>query len=228
MGTVAKKPRLGWGLLTRRLCLCPTWRGWLVLLALGAMLGVGAVRGVYPFLAVNAPLPGGTLVVEGWGPDYVLARARAELERRHGDKLFVTGGPLEKGAPLSEYKTFAEMGVATLAAMGLSTNRLQAMPAPPVRHDRTYASAVALKTWWRGHGGLPAEVNIITVGPHARRTRLLFEKALSPEIRVGIMAVESQDYDPQRWWTTSPGVRTVIGEAIAYAYARIFFRAPAA
>lgn len=75
---------------------------------------------------------------------------------------------------------------------------------------------------------LLTQVNVITVGPPARRTRLLFGKALGREIQVGIIMVESQDSDPKRWWTTSPGVRTVISEGIAYGYARVFFRAPRA
>ena len=37
----------------------------------------------------------------------------------------------------------------------------------------------------------------------------------------GIIAVEDQDYDSKRWWESSDGVRTVIGEMIAYVYARL-------
>ena len=31
------------------------------------------------------------------------------------------------------------------------------------------------------------------------------------------------DYDPGSWWCYSDGVREVIGESIAYIYARVFF-----
>ena len=53
--------------------------------------------------------------------------------------------------------------------------------------------------------------------------RLLFQKALGDGIKVGIIAVPNPDYDPKYWWRYSDGVREVIGESIAYIYARLFF-----
>jgi hypothetical protein len=42
-----------------------------------------------------------------------------------------------------------------------------------------------------------------------------------------VWAIPTTEYDPQHWWRSSSGVRTVIGEALAYAYVKCFFRAPA-
>ena len=110
--------------------------------------------------------------------------------------------------------------------MGLDTNAVQAVPAPLVRTDRTYASAVALRDWLHGHGGPVAGLNVISVGPHARRTRLLFERALGQGTTVGIIALEDREYDPGRWWKSSQGFRTVTGEWLAYGYARLLFSPP--
>ena len=66
-------------------------------------------------------------------------------------------------------------------------------------------------------------VNIVTEDVHARRTRLLFQKALGNGVTVGIIAVPNPDYDAKRWWRYSEGVREVVGEVIAYLYARFFF-----
>jgi hypothetical protein len=213
-----RKP--GRGFLQRRECLIPTWRGWLALLLVAVVLVVFAIHGVYAFLAVNDPVENGTLVVEGWLPDYALQEAVTEFKQGHHSRLFVTGGPLESGAPLSEFKTFAELGAATLVSMGLSTNEIQVVPAPKVRLDRTYASAKALKDWLGSHGNPETSFNIISLGPHARRSRLLFEKAMGKDYKVGIIAIENQDYDAARWWTSSAGVRATIDETIAYVYAR--------
>jgi hypothetical protein len=184
------------------------------------------VRYVHPFLSINDSLPGGLLVVEGWGSDYAMAEAVAEFHRNHYDKVFVTGVPLDHGAPLSEFKTYAELGAAVLLRLGLATNVVQAVPTPNVPQDRTYASAAALKTWLREHGMAAPKINVFTVGPHARRSRLLYQKAMGKDVAVGVIAVPEQDYDPSRWWRSSPGVRAVTGEAIAYLYVRIFFRTP--
>ena len=221
-----KPDRRGWGLLRRREILAPTWRGWLLLASLGALLSWGGLRGVYPFLAPNDPRPTRVMVIEGWVPDYCLKDAIAEFHQHHYDKMFLTGGPVDKGAPLAEFKSLPEMTAAVLFTLGMTTNEVVSIPAPAVPQDRTYASALALKQWWREHARTPAAVNLISVGPHARRSRLLFEKALGDRIEVGVIALTPRDFDPRHWWRTSQGFRTVTGEAIAYAYARVLFRRP--
>jgi hypothetical protein len=220
------KEKRGWGLLSRRECLVPTWRGWLALGVVGASLATLTILEIHPFLAVTEPLPGGVLVVEGWAPDYAMAAAVSEFKQNHYDKLYVTGGPLEAGAPLSAYKTFAELGAATLLKIGLGTNDVQPVPAPLVYQDRTYVSAVSLSKWLHEHGLAPTKVHLISEGLHARRSRLMFAKALGKNIKIGVTAVPSRDYDERHWWRSSAGVRGVISEALAYGYARILFRAP--
>ena len=211
------------GLVRRRECLLPTWRGWLLLLLVGLLLATVTVRRVQPFLAVTDPIDGGALVVEGWAPDYALVAAIDEFRRHHYTRLYVVGVPLERGAPLSEYKTYAELGAATLLKLGLDRDSVQAISMPAVRQDRTYASALALKHWLQEHNAMPTGLNLISMGPHARRSRLLFEKAFGGDSRVGIIALEDRDYDPAHWWKSSQGVRTVTDELIAYGYARLLF-----
>ena len=212
-----------WGLLRRRECLVPSGRGWLALLLVIVAVSTITVLEIHPFLAVTRPVPGGVLVVEGWVTDTVLEEVKAEFERHPYEKLYVTGGPLEWGAPLSEYKTAAQRGAAVLVKLGLSTNEVQAVPAPLVQQDRTYTSAVTLRKWLREHSVQPAQLHLISEGPHARRSWLLFEKAFGREVTIGVTAVPAEGYDPKRWWRSSLGVRGVIGEALAYGYARFLF-----
>jgi hypothetical protein len=215
-----------WGLLRRRSCLLPTLRGWLLLLIPFTALLILGFRNMNAFLAVNDPAPDGVLVVEGWSPDYALETAMVEVKRNSHHKLYVVGGPLERGVPLSEYKTYAELGSAILLRMGMSNDTVQAVPNVYVHKDRTYAAAVALKNWLRQHGAIPKDINLISVGAHARRSRLLFEKAFGGGTRVGIIAVEDRDYDPGHWWKSSQGVRSVVDETIAYCYARFLYSPP--
>jgi hypothetical protein len=109
------------------------------------------------------------------------------------------------------------------AGEGSAPLPIQAVPAPPVRRDRTYTSAVALAKRFQIESVPPTEINLVSVGPHCRRSRMLFAKALGDGIRVGILPVAPDDYDPAHWWRSSQGFRTVSGEVIAYVYARLFF-----
>lgn len=221
-----EQKKLFLGLLRRRQCWVPTLRGWVLAALSVAALALLGLREMGPFLTVSDPVPGGVLVIEGWAPDYVMEVAAAEFKRNHYAKLFVTGLPVEQGSFLSAYTNFANAGVATLLKLGLSTNDLQAVPATQVRRDRTYNMAVALKKWLREHDQSPTKVNLITSGPHSRRSRLLFEKALGRGVTVGTLAIPPNDYDERRWWNSSQGVRVVIGEALAYGYARLLFHPP--
>ena len=212
-----------WGLLRRRTCWLPTLRGWLLLLILFGTVLIFGFRNANTFLAVNDPMPDGVLVVEGWSPDYALETAKSKAQESPNHILYVVGGPLEHGAPLSEYKTYAELGAATLLRMGMSQDTVQAVPAPYVRRDRTYAAAIALRNWFRHRGDVPGAINLISMGAHARRSRLMFEKAFGSGTRVGVMDIADRDYDPRHWWKSSQGVRSVLDEMIAYGYARFLF-----
>ncbi len=61
---------------------------------------------------------------------------------------------------------------------------------------------------------------------HARRTCLLFQKALGHDVAVGVIAVTNPDYDASHWWRYSEGVKDVFAESVAYIYARLLFFYP--
>jgi uncharacterized SAM-binding protein YcdF (DUF218 family) len=215
-----------WHLLRPRTGRGPTWRGWLAL-GLAAGLATATTVGglLHPFLAVTARAPAGVLVVEGWIPDFALRAALAEFHHGGYRQIYVVGGPLEKGELLVAFGDHAEVGRATLQRLGAPADRLQAVPAPKVRRDRTFASAVALRDWLARAGRMPAALNVVTVDAHARRSRLLFEKAFGDRARIGIIALPDEHYDGPRWWRSSQGVRIVLSEWLGYVYARVFFSA---
>ena len=219
--------RLYWGLLSPRSLLLPTWRGWLLLFVLVGGLGWFGLHHLEPFLAENHPLPDGVMVVEGWVPDFGMQMVVQQVRQSPNHKIYVTGGPVEIGAPLYKYRTLAELGAATLRGMGLESAMIQAVPSPLVYKDRTYTSALALRDWFVAHGGIPKKINLISVGPHSRRSRMLFQRVFGDAAQVGVTALEDPNYDANHWWRTSQGFRTVTDEAIAYCYAKfLFFRSP--
>ena len=178
---------------------------------------------VHPFLAANQPVNGEILIVEGWLPKYAFEIAINEFRSHNYRLLITTGGPIPSGTYISKYKTFAEFGSAIIKNLGFEEKRLVAVSSPVVDRDRTYASAIALKKWLLHSGLLVKSINVLSLGPHARRTWILFRKAFGNEIKIGIISVDNSTYDPARWWKYSSGVRAIINETIAYIYARWVF-----
>jgi hypothetical protein len=214
--------RLG-GLLQRGHHWRLTRRGWG--LAVVVLLGGSAIflRVIHPFLSVTQPVSSDVLVVEGWMADYALKEAVQEFEDGGYSLMYVTGGPMERGAPLAEYRSYAALGAAVARFFGAPSNQVYAVPAAAVRRDRTYAAAVSLRDWLKERDGLPPAFNVVSLGPHARRSRLLFEEAFGDACEVGVISVADANYDAKRWWAYSQGVRNVMGETASYLYARFLF-----
>ncbi len=215
------------GLLQRRECTLPTWRGWLALLAVIGGLAALGVRMACHFLTVETSQPGGVLVVEGWISPGDARQALTEFRKGAYTALYVTGGPIEPESPLASFGSYAELTADVLRRLGANPATLHAVPGPLVAKDRTYSTAVALKNAMQASGVPTASLNVMTAGVHARRSRLLYEKAFGSGTRVGTVTLAEHEFDPNRWWTTSAGFRAVISELIAYFYARFLFR-PAA
>ncbi len=177
---------------------------------------------IHSFLAQTAPVHGELLIVEGWLPDYALEESLKEF-RRGGYRLMVTTGePLVRGFYLAEYKTHAEFARAILLRMGASPDSIIAVPAMSAPMDRTYASAVAVRTWLAERGSLPEALDVFSHGAHARRSRILFRYALGDSIQVGVFSGSDRSYNPDRWWETSRGFQDVVMETIGFVYASIW------
>ena len=184
----------------------------LVLLAAGAGF-VWAT--LYPFLARQAPVAAETLVVEGWVSDDLLVQAAGWAESNGVKKIVATGGPIEIGSFLAEWKSYAEMTRARMEALGLGAKfELAAVPAEKVRRGRTRESARALKA----AGAAAGAFNVASEGPHARRSWRAFRDEFAGQAEVGSVALTPTEYDGTDWWRCSEGVRSVISEAVAYGY----------
>lgn len=217
-------PQRVWGMLTRKERWGLSWRGRFVL-ALFVLLAAGSLLvNIYSFLAVTHRVDTRVLVVEGWAHDYAIAASVEEFKTGHYPRIYATGGPVTgSGGYTTDYDTSAHVGEGQLKKAGIPAESVQMVPSHVMGRDRTYYSAVALRDWFREQKMAVGSLNVVTENTHARRTRLLFQEAFGKNVKVGIIAVPSPDYDAKHWWRYSDGVREVIGEAIAYVYARVFF-----
>ena len=200
------------------------WPAKLLLTLLFAVLLIGLFFRLYPFLAPNHPPHNGLMVVEGWIPDESLEVVAKIYRGGDYQKIICTGVPLEVGSYLFPFHSYPEMTAARLFKLGFSSNEVVAVSAPLAPRDRTYLSALALRDYLQTH---PEEaslnLHLLTIGPHGRRSGILFRKALGSAQKIGITSLPDPAYDPARWYTCSRGVRAVIDESVACFYATFLF-----
>lgn len=208
-----------------RECQCRrlTWQGRLAVAVVLLALLAGFFFSLYGFLAPDDGPKRGLLVVEGWIHDFALDEA--VLMYRSGDYsgIVCTGTRIETGSYIQNYKSYPEMTAARLKALGVPPEQIIVCIADDARRDRTYAAAVALREAFMAYGVETTDLHLVTAGPHGRRSRMLFQKALGKEYHIGVTCIDKYDYDAGNWFTCSEGVRDVLGEWIAYLYARLFF-----
>lgn len=187
--------------------------------------GFGFTVKVYPYFAITEPVDTRFLAVEGWINPYAIRAAANEARSRPYERVFSTGGPVSgTGEYTNDFNTGAGVGADRLRGEGLARDLVHVVSTRVIARDRTYSSALALQAWCQTNQIDVSSINVVTEDVHARRTRLLYQKAFGDKVRVGIIAVPNPDYDAQHWWRYSQGVRAVIGECVAYIYASWFFR----
>jgi len=213
------------GILTRKERWGLSWRGWLLVTPAGLAAACFVFLNVRPFLAVTHRVNTNILVVEGTVQRYAVRGGAEEFKNGSYERIFTTGGPEDgNGGYTNDYNTSASVAAEGLKKrFGIPDDLVQMVPSRVIGRERTYSSAVALRDWFGGHNLHVHSMNVLTQGAHARRTRLLYQKAFGKNVAVGIIAVSNPDYDPTKWWRYSDGVREIIGESIAYIYARFFF-----
>lgn len=213
----------GLGLAQRRECWCLTWKGRLVAFVLVAAAIVFLVLEAHPFLTVTERVPADLMVVEGWAPAYSTRQAAEEFRSGHYKRVVLVRPVIdlddkeESGLGAGEY--LARM----LSKHGVPASQIVRLYPVVAKKDRTFHSALAVRKWMEEQGMRDTSLDLITMGPHARRSRLLYEKAFAGRMKIGVVAMTSYEYDQVNWWRTSEGIEDALCQSAAYLYARLWF-----
>ena len=200
-----------------------TWFGHFLKILVFILLLFIIAKSIHPFLAQTKPVESKILVVEGFIPDFAIEASKSIFNDGHYELMIITGKKKLKGSYIDEYENDGLHSAATLEKMGFDTTKIKVIAiGDDIQKDRTYATAIAVKHWLKKSNN-PYSYNVITLGCHARRSHLLFEKAMDEDATIGIIAIEDIRYDHDKWWKSSMGFRSVIDETVAYIYARFFF-----
>lgn len=92
--------------------------------------------------------------------------------------------------------TTAQLARSKLINMGIDSTKIIAVSAAKVRFNRTLTSALAFRNWLSVQDKHLNGINIISLGPHARRTWMTYNKILDEKNKIGIISIP-EDSDKQ-------------------------------
>jgi hypothetical protein len=205
----------------RRTIWLPTFLGWASMAAVFAAIFSYWWFHAESLLSPTHRLPAEVLVVEGWiGLDGIDA-AGAEF-REGGYRYIATASGMIDDRWRIHRLSYAEGAGRELVRIGIPPDRIIVAPPPETENQRTFQSAVAVWRALQAKGIRTKALNVFTMGPHARRSRLIFAKVNSPGTEVGVISWTPTDYNIYPWWHSSARAQDVIKETTGYAYEMLF------
>jgi len=191
-----------------------------LVLGLALLLGGGTVMsGLHDFLAITRTVDANVLVVEGWiweSPS--MAEAADEFGNGRYRWVLTVGGPVDESAEEGTSPTGADLAAAKLKELGLPAGAVIALPDTTPNPHRTYSSALRVRDWLNRNQAATG-VNVFTSGTHARKSLVLFRRALGSEHPLGVIAGTDHTFDARRWWLSGRGIHVLARKTAGYLYA---------
>jgi uncharacterized SAM-binding protein YcdF (DUF218 family) len=204
----------------RRTVWLPTPLGAALLLAALIVAGLGWWFGAEAFLRTTERLPADVIVVEAWLQEDGARAAAREFLAHPGQYKHIVGAGGLTGEAWSHRKRWDQVEVIRneLGRLGIRSDVFIPAKIPDLNTHRTYASAVAARDALAARGIHPQAINVITLGVHARRSRLTFARAFGSRTEVGVIAWQPPEYDSLRWWDSSSRASDMLKESVGYIY----------
>ena len=186
-----------------------------MLLVLGALPVLCWVLVGEAFLSPTRKQAADVLIVEGWiGKEAVRAAAR-EFENGEYAYILTAGGRMKRGWEF-EGAFYGELAKNELLRAGIPGEAIIFVRDEETERHRTYASALAARQELDRREIHPAALNVFTLGPHARRSRLVFAKVFGREVPVGVISWSASGESETAWWRSSERTKAMITETTGY------------
>jgi len=167
------------------------------------------------FFSLTRRVPAEVLVVEGWIGGEGVRAAAEEFGRSDYKYVVVTGGQTDSRQSSSNY---AEIAARELTRSGIPEDKIVIAKTEGIERERTFKSAAAAWRALQNKGIHPKDINVLTLGPHARRSRLVYGKVFAPATHIGVIAWVPADYGSTPWWRSTRRTKCFLKEIVGYPF----------
>ena len=169
------------------------------------------------WLSLTARKPAKILVVEGWIGLEGIKAAEREFTQEKYDLVVATGGLTGERWNVARWN-YAEMAAKELRRLGVPGEQILPARAREIESQRTFEAAVAARQALLASGIHPAAINVMTRGPHARRSRLVYAKVFGADTKVGVISWTPESERNSPWWGSTDRASDLIKESIGFPF----------
>jgi hypothetical protein len=101
---------------------------------------------------------------------------------------------------VNNYSSYAEIARNKLISFGIDSTRIVAVPGNNTSINRTISSAIAVRDYLKLSDIEENSVNIVSIGPHARRTWMTYKHLLGSNFEIGIISIQPQQINYTKRW----------------------------
>jgi Ca-dependent carbohydrate-binding module xylan-binding len=111
----------------------------------------------------------------------------------------------------NNFNSNAELARNRLISMGINPSQVIATPGETVIVNRTLTSALAFRDWLKHTKMDITGINIISLGAHARRTWMIYNRILNEKYPIGIISLPDYIYTESRVYRLFKNIRETLG-----------------
>ena len=112
---------------------------------------------------------------------------------------------------INNFNSNAESARNRLISMGIDSSRIFATSGKKVIVNRTLTSALSFRDWLKGTKINIQGINIISLGAHARRTWMIYNKILNEKYPIGIISLPDYNYNRSKVYRLLKTIREILG-----------------
>ena len=181
------------------------------------------VAKIHDFLAISRPVHSDILVVEGWFPKTSAIPDASDVIRRGHYRSVVCVAIDLTPIRTSRSASDARQTALRLIALGVDARLIWVLDVPNPAFTRTFHCGLAVRDWLHRRDPTATSIDLFSVGIHARKSQIFYQKALGQSVRVGIIAGSESAYPVAHWWRSRHGIYLMVRNTIGYLYARAYF-----
>ena len=193
----------------------------LLLFVLSGIVSLPIIYSVSKRLSKTSRVEANVLLVEGWLPPYAVELAYKEYIKSSYEQVITTGIRISGYYDVSmngylvfythDISSHAELARNELISLGLDSSLVLAVPGKKVWINRTLSSALAFRDWLEASEIEVKGINIVTIGTHARRTWMTYNKILDKKYKIGIISLPDYREHSSRKYKVLKTLRESLG-----------------